>query len=62
LHIRDAADSLDIPFFDLAYGGIDTDIERFVTESLEDDIRFTRISIEGKALIRENLTSRAHGM
>jgi hypothetical protein len=62
VHIRDAAGSLHIPSIDLDCEGINKDIEVFVSDSLEKDIRFARTLQEGKTLIRDSLISRANGM
>ena len=61
--IREAVHALDIPTIDLSpYEAIDADITRFVSESLQYNPRFFRISDEGKELIRNSLISRADRM
>jgi ankyrin repeat domain-containing protein 50 len=61
--ICDAVHALDIPSIDLSlYESIDRDIRTFVSESLEYNPRFSRISDEGKGLIRDSLISRANRM
>jgi ankyrin repeat protein len=60
-HIRDAVNSLDIPTVDLTCPEMNLDIKNFVIEKL-DDPRFTRISVDGKELVKESLISRAGGM
>jgi hypothetical protein len=54
-HIQDASNSLDIPSLDLICQGIDQDIAKFVSETLANDIRFTRIPAEGRRLIYESI-------
>jgi hypothetical protein len=61
--IRDAVHALNIPSIDLSlYESIDQDIRTFVSESLKYNPRFSRISDEGKGLIRDSLISRANRM
>jgi ankyrin repeat protein len=60
-HIRDAVNSLDIPTVDLTCPEMNLDIKNFVIEQL-DDPRFTRISVDGKEMVKESLISRAGGM
>jgi ankyrin repeat protein len=60
-HIRDAVNSLGIPTVDLTCPEMNLDIKTFVIEQL-DDPRFTRISVDGKELVKESLISRAGGM
>jgi hypothetical protein len=62
VHIQEAANSLDIPSVDLDCEGINKDIELFISDSLERDIRFARMLEEGKTLIHDSLISRANGM
>jgi hypothetical protein len=63
-NIEDVVRSLGIPTMDLSSKEmeLEVDIDTFVSESLENDFRFSRIAPEGKVLIRESLTSRANGM
>jgi hypothetical protein len=61
-HIVDAVDSLNIPWVDLACEEISQDIEKYVSDSIELDLRFKRISKEGKVLVKSSLISRADGM
>jgi hypothetical protein len=61
--IREAVHTLDIPTIDLSsYEEIDADITSFVDENLQSNPRFSRISDEGKTLIRDSLISRADRM
>jgi hypothetical protein len=60
--IRDAVNSLGIAAVDLTRSETTGDIERYVSEELEKNLRFTRIPIEGRNLIRETLTTKAQGM
>ena len=60
-HIRDAVNSLNIPVVDLTCPEMNFDIKIFVIEQL-DGPQFARISVDGKELVKENLTSRAGGM
>ena len=60
-HIRDAVNSLGIPSVDLTCPEMDLDIKSFVIEQL-DDPRFSRISVDGKELVKNSLISRAGGM
>jgi hypothetical protein len=53
---------LDIPWVDLACEEISQDIEKYVSDSIELDLRFKRISKEGKVLVKSSLISRADGM
>jgi hypothetical protein len=62
-HIEDSVSSLHIPSVDLVKcKGIRCDIESFVTESVWNSRRFSRVSKEGKWEIQSNLTRRANGM
>jgi hypothetical protein len=63
-NIEDVVRSLGIPTLDLSSKAteLEVDIDTFVSESLEHDFRFSRISSKGKVLIRDSLTSRANGM
>jgi hypothetical protein len=61
-NIRDAVNSLNIPTVDLTCAEMNCDIETFIIEQLANDPRFARISVVGKALVKENLISRAGGM
>jgi hypothetical protein len=60
--IRDAVNSLGIASVDLTRSETTGDIERYVTEGLEENPRFIRSPIEGRDLIRESLTTKAQGM
>jgi hypothetical protein len=60
--IWDAVNSLGIPTVDLTRSETTDDIERYVTEELDESPRFIRIPIEGRSLIRETLTTKAQGM
>jgi hypothetical protein len=60
-HIRDAVNSLSILTVDLTCPEMNLDIHTFVVEQL-DDLRFARISGDGKELVKESLISRAGGM
>ena len=60
-HIHDAVNSLSIPTVDLTCPEMNLDIRTFVVEQL-DDPRFSRISVDGKELVKESLISRAAGM
>jgi hypothetical protein len=61
--IREAVHALNIPSIDLSlYKSIDRDIASFVSESLQYNPRFSRISDEGKELIRDSLFIRANRM
>jgi hypothetical protein len=62
VHIQEAVNALHIPSVDLDCKGIDTDIEVFVSDSLEREICFAHISEVGKILIRMSLISQANGM
>jgi hypothetical protein len=55
-HIRDAVNSLSIPTVDLTCPEMNLDIQTFVIEQL-DDLRFARISDDGKELVKESLTA-----
>jgi hypothetical protein len=61
-HIQDASSSLVIPSLDLMCPDMDQDIAKFVSETLESDIRFTRIPEKGKVLIYKSIASRSKGM
>jgi hypothetical protein len=60
-NIRDAVHSLNIPSVDLTRSETTEDIERYVTEELENP-RFMRIPVDGRKLIKETLTTKAQGM
>jgi hypothetical protein len=60
-YIRDAVNSLGIPTVDLTYPEMNLDIKAFVIKQLQ-DLRFSRISVEGKEPVKESLVSRAGGM
>jgi hypothetical protein len=62
-NIREAVHALDIPSLDLSsYEEVDGDITSFVSEHLQYNPQFSRISDEGKKLIRDSLISRADRM
>jgi hypothetical protein len=61
-HIEDLANVLDIPSIDLTCKEMNGDIEKFVSETLQDSPRYLRIPNDRKALIRDSLTTRAAGM
>jgi hypothetical protein len=61
-NIRDVVHSLDIPSVDLTRSETTWDIMRYVMEELEGNLRFTRIPIRGRKLIKETLTTKARGM
>ena len=61
-NIQRTVNSLDIPMIDLTCKETHQDIEKFVSEALETDERFEHISAEGRCLVRETLTEKAHGM
>jgi hypothetical protein len=61
-HIEDLVGALDIPSVDLTCEELDRDIEKFVSETLQHDLRFLRIPDDGKTLIHDSLTIRSAGM
>jgi hypothetical protein len=61
-HIQDLVESLDIPSVGLLRQEMDDDIGTYVSQTLQNDRRFIRISSEGKNLITESLVSRANRM
>jgi hypothetical protein len=61
-HIRDTVNSFNIPTVDLTCTEMTLDIETFVTEQLDTETRFARISASGKELAKDSLISHAGGM
>jgi hypothetical protein len=61
-YIQDASNSLIIPSLDLLCQDMDHDIAKFVSDTLDRDMRFARIPAEGKRLIYESITSRSNRM
>jgi hypothetical protein len=62
-YIRDAVGALNIPSFDLALcDEIHSDIVKYVSEVLEENPRFAKITAEGRELVYETLVDKADGM
>jgi hypothetical protein len=61
-HIEDLANALEIPSIDLTCEEMNGDIGKYVSETLQHDLRFLRIPHGGKILMHDSLTSRAAGM
>jgi hypothetical protein len=62
-YIRDAVSALNIPTIDLTLcDEMNRDIVKYISEVLECNPRFAKISIEGRKLIYETLVRKADGM
>jgi hypothetical protein len=62
-YIRDAVNALNIPTIDLTLcDEMNSDIVKYISESLEDNPRFSKIPREGRELIYDTLIRRADGM